>query len=352
MRVERSVWIQTGGIDFLTAWLVARRSLLHPHRVGRRPHIPQELTSRPFSLAEARSAGLSPSALKGRAWTRLGSELYYWSELRLDPWHVLSTWYHSLSSTAVFSGPTAAWMLGLDFEPTDPVNIVVPLGSGIRSRIGLSARRCELGASESVVIHSLPATNLQRTLLDLCVQLPQIEALVAIDMAVQRGLVNVVELWRHGHSAAGRPGSARLRDLARFAEPAESPMETRLRWLLLQAGLPRPQVQVDLRDSNGRFLGRADLYYPAGRLIIEFDGGNHRDRLVGDDRRQNLLVGSGHQVLRFTTADLKARPDVVVAQVRAALAGSPQSPVWRQTGEKSPCDASRWRQTDGMRLPA
>lgn len=320
--------------------------------MGRRPHIPQELTTRPFSLAEARTAGLSPSALKGKAWRRLGSELYYWSELRLDPWHVLSTWHRFISPSAVFSGSTAAWMLGLDFEPTDPVNVVVPLDSGVRSRAGLSARRCELGAKESVDIRGLPATNLLRTLLDLCIQLTDVEALVAIDMAVQRGFVDVVELWRHGQSAAGRPGSARLRELARFAEAAESPMETRLRWLLLQARLPRPQVQVDVRDSNGRFLGRADLYYPAERLIIEFDGGNHRDRLIGDDRRQNLLVGSGHQVLRFTTADLKGRPDVVVAQVRGALAGSSQSHVWRQTGEKSLPNMSRWRQTDGMRPPA
>jgi very-short-patch-repair endonuclease len=298
--------------------------------VGRRPHIPQELTRRPFSLAEARDAGLSSSALKGKTWKRLGSELYCWSELRLDPWHVLSTWHRSLSSRAVFSGPTAAWMLGLDFEPTDPVNVVVPLDSGIRSRPGLISRRCELGTTESVVIRGLPATNLKRTLLDLCVLLPPVEALVAIDMSVQSGLVDVIELWRHGRVATGRPGSARLRELATMAEPAESPMETRLRWLLLQAELPRPQVQVDLRDSNGRFLGRADLYYRAERLILEFDGGNHRDRLVEDDRRQNLLIGSGHRILRFTTADLRSRPDLVIAQVRDALVTARLAPAGRK----------------------
>jgi len=27
--------------------------------------------------------------------------------------------------------------------------------------------------------------------------------------------------------------------------------------------------------------------------VIEFDGGNHRDRLVSDDRRQNSLVSAG-----------------------------------------------------------
>lgn len=108
--------------------------------------------------------------------------------------------------------------------------------------------------------------------------------------------------------------------LGRFdelAEPAESPMETRLRWTLIQSGLPRPQVQADLRDSDGRFLGRADLYYPQARLVIEYDGANHRDRLVEDNRRQNVLVTAGFRMLRFTAAD---RPDAITAQVRRALA--------------------------------
>lgn len=116
-----------------------------------------------------------------------------------------------------------------------------------------------------------------------------------------------------------------MRNLARFAEPAESPMETRLRWLLLEAGLPRPEVQHDLRDDEGQFIGRADLYYPAAGLVIEFDGGNHRERLITDDRRQNLLINAGFKVLRFTTPDLVARPATVIAQVRDAIAFRPNS---------------------------
>ena len=96
-------------------------------------------------------------------------------------------------------------------------------------------------------------------------------------------------------------------------------METRLRWLLIRAGLPRPEVQVSLRDRDQRFLGRADLYYPAARLIIEYDGGNHRERLVEDDRRQNLLTNAGFRLLRFTAPDIYETPEVLVAQVRNAL---------------------------------
>jgi len=96
-------------------------------------------------------------------------------------------------------------------------------------------------------------------------------------------------------------------------------METRLRWLLLSAGLPSPEVQTDLHGDTGEFLGRADLYYRAAHLVIEFDGGNHRDRLITDDRRQNLLVGAGYRMLRFTVADLRGRPDTIVAQVKQLL---------------------------------
>jgi hypothetical protein len=101
-------------------------------------------------------------------------------------------------------------------------------------------------------------------------------------------------------------------------------METRLRWLLIKRGLPRPEVQANLDDEKKQFLGRADLYYPAARLILEYDGTNHRDRLVEDNRRQNRLLNAGFGLLRFTAGDIHNQPDLVEALVRAALAGSTQ----------------------------
>jgi len=98
-------------------------------------------------------------------------------------------------------------------------------------------------------------------------------------------------------------------------------MESRLRLLLVQAGLPRPGVQVTLHDVNGRFIGRPDLYYRAQRLAIEFDGGTHRDSMVEDNRRQNRLLNTGCRLLRFTAADVYNTPGAILAQVRAPLNG-------------------------------
>ncbi len=138
-------------------------------------------------------------------------------------------------------------------------------------------------------------------------------------MAIAAGLVDRVVAAAYANGIRGRAGSVRLRELVQIAAPAESQMETRLRWLLVKKGLPRPEVQVDLYSDAGILIARADMYYPNARLVVEFDGVNHKQRLVSDDRRQNLLVNAGYRLLRFTTADLIDRPGLIVMQVRAAL---------------------------------
>ena len=93
----------------------------------------------------------------------------------------------------------------------------------------------------------------------------------------------------------------------------------RLRMLLVLAGLPRPEVQVSIYDDQGHFLGRPDLLYRLQRLAIEYDGGNHRERLVDDNRRQNGLVAAGYRLLRFTAPDVYGTPGSVAMQVRSAI---------------------------------
>jgi hypothetical protein len=97
-------------------------------------------------------------------------------------------------------------------------------------------------------------------------------------------------------------------------------METRLRLLLVRAGLPHPRSQVSLRDDFGFFLGRPDLNYPDARLAIEYDGAMHRESLAADNRRQNRLIDAGYRILRFTAGDVLGAPAAVVSMVRRALA--------------------------------
>jgi very-short-patch-repair endonuclease len=259
--------------------------------VAPHPRIPLELRRRPFTLDQARAAGLSAESLRSKCWRRLGRGLYCWAKLEVEPWQFLAAWRNLLPPDFAFAGLSAAWLHRLDVDPCHPVEVVVPLDSWARSRASLVVRH---GTFEVTTARGLPATTVERTFRDLRRRLPPMEILVLADEALRLRLGRFDEL----------------------AELAESPMETRLRWSLLQAGLPKPEVQKDLRDAEGRFLGRADLYYPTARLVIEYDGANHRDRLSEDNRRQNRLLEAGFRLLRFTAAD---RPEVITAQVRRAL---------------------------------
>jgi very-short-patch-repair endonuclease len=178
----------------------------------------------------------------------------------------------------------------------------------------LLVRRSDLAAIDVVELRHVRATGIHRTLCDLCPRLTGVGALALLDSSLRLRLTD--------RSTLARSSSPTVRALAPLAEPAESPMETRLRWLLLHAGLPRPQVQAPISEARAR----ADLYYPDSRLIIEFDGGNHRDRLVEDNRRQNLLTSAGYLVLRFTASDIYNRPETIVAQVSAGVAVSARRP--------------------------
>jgi very-short-patch-repair endonuclease len=272
--------------------------------MGRHPLVPAELTQRPFSLAEARGAGLTREQLAGSMWRRVGHGVYAWSGIPDTPMRAIAAVRARLPAGAAFAGRTAGWLHGLDLPPCDPIQVIVPAPSGMTAR-GLWISRARLDAGEVVSRWGMPVTPIRRTLRDLSRRLPLVEAVVIADMALHLGLVELEQL------------DARA---ARFAEPAaESPMETRLRMLLVQAGLPRPEAQVSLYDDRGEFIARADLYYPSHRLVLEYDGSTHRERLVADNRRQNALLSAGFQLLRFTAPDVLDAPDSVAGQVRAAL---------------------------------
>jgi len=143
---------------------------------------------------------------------------------------------------------------------------------------------------------------------------------IALDMALHKRIVDLTDLRAFCEAHRGAKRIAKLRRAIEMTDPAtESPMETRLRMLLVMTRLPRPRAQVSIYDHEGGFLGRPDLYYPDYKLGLEYDGGTHRDNLVADNRRQNRLLNGGIRLLRFTAADIFRTPDSVIAQVRSAL---------------------------------
>jgi len=99
----------------------------------------------------------------------------------------------------------------------------------------------------------------------------------------------------------------------------DSGAERLLVTLLVQHGLPRPEVQHIVAHAGGTF--RLDLAYPTERVAIEYDGIGHlaRDTWEADHGRQNLVVLEGWTVLRYTRQMYLRDPGRIVREVRAAL---------------------------------
>ena len=238
-----------------------------------------------------------------------------------------------LPASSAFSGLTAAWLHGLDVKACDPIEVTIPKGVGVSTRSGMKVSRARLGPDEVACVRGLLATGVLRTLEDLGRRLSLTEATVIVDMALHAGLVEISAFLNWVHTRQGGRGLINLRQVALHAEPkAESAMETRLRMLLVLAGLPRPEAQVPVHDRSGRFVGRPDLFYPELRIGLEYDGGLHRESLVADNRRQNRLLEAGIHLLRFTAGDVLSHPDQVVAQVRTMLRTSESR---RSNGERA-----------------
>src|SRR6266536_5422613 len=103
-----------------------------------------------------------------------------------------------------------------------------------------------------------------------------------------------------------RPGAHVLRELIgqRGGDwtPQASFLESSVRRLLKQAGLPDPAPQWEVRE-RGRLLARVDLAYPETKVAIEADGYRfHSGRLAWhrDLARRNTLTSRGWQVLHVT----------------------------------------------------
>jgi very-short-patch-repair endonuclease len=99
-------------------------------------------------------------------------------------------------------------------------------------------------------------------------------------------------------------------------------METKLRLLLVLAGLPEPEVNVKVRWPDGRVRYRFDLCYRDLKLVVEYDGQHHRadlDQWDHDIVRRDWMDGEGWSFVPVVARGVYRRPDETLERVRAAL---------------------------------
>lgn len=87
-------------------------------------------------------------------------------------------------------------------------------------------------------------------------------------------------------------------------------------------GLPEPEVNVSLVGPGAEFLGRADLVYRTWRVIVEYDGDQHRTdtrQFDRDVRRLERFAAHGWTVVRITGRAFFGDRATSIGRVRHAL---------------------------------
>lgn len=237
-------------------------------------------------------------------------------------WHEhTQMWIATLSTRGVLVGSSAAALWGLIPPPLPPVWVAVPTGRRVRAPGGVRVRRTDLPATEVTERFGLPVTTRMRSALDHIALSSVAEGTVFADRALSRRWLAVSDMERR-LTSRGRGNSVIRQVLATLMVGAEAESERRLHRLLGSAGITGWVPNHWIR-SGGRLVARIDVAFREQRIAIEVDGfayHSDRARFQRDRSRQNLLVGLGWTVLRFTWDDVTLRPDEVLAVVRAALA--------------------------------
>jgi very-short-patch-repair endonuclease len=230
-----------------------------------------------------------------------------------------------LGDEGFLCGLTAAWIYGIDVQDRRGKLAWMgrPTGSWRRPRAGCLIRELTVADEDLQQVDGTPVTTPIRTAFDCARWLSLVEAVVVADALAHAGLITAARLAAFVEAHRGLRGVVQARRVAELVEPlTESPMESRLRMLLIRSGLGVPVAQFEVLTPAGGLVARADFAYPERRVIVEYDGALHWEQRRADDRRRDAMRALGWTVLVASRSDYYEAPELFVAQVRRAIAAA------------------------------
>ena len=281
-----------------------------------------------FTTAEAKLAGYGPSEIRalcasGR-WVRvrvrrgvliaaedLAAGADQTSRYRIDCLAVLLSLDRS---TAAISHASAARLWNLPTPPAGDSTIRLTDATQWRQGKGWRMTCAPLLPAERWRSGPLRLTSAPRTLVDCAREWPLDDAVVAMDAALLAGRTTLAEVRAAAAAVHHWPGAARAVRAATLADGrAESPLETRARLRIVGAGLPMPELQVEICTS-GRLVAVVDGWFEEAAVAVEFDGRvkytdpwrkRSADQVLWEEkRREDELRALDIRVVRVADADL------------------------------------------------
>jgi hypothetical protein len=222
-----------------------------------------------------------------------------------------------LATGATLCGLSAAAVLGTRWlDATAPAEIV---RIDRHRQRGIVVHSYQLGHDEVHAIGGMRVTTAARTAYDIGCALPVVKAVPILDALLNATGVKPADIIALGDRHPGARGVRRLRAALELVDGgAESPQETRVRLLLVGAGLPKPETQIEFRELRIRI----DMGWREWKVAVEYDGIHHwenRFQRSWDIERIALLEAVGWSVIRVSAEMLSRRPMVVVERVKDKL---------------------------------
>lgn len=275
----------------------------------------------PFTRAEAVRAGMKLSELLGPNHVRLLHGVYLSSAVPITPRIRALAALRISDAGSWVSHHTAGALWGSWMPETSDIHVCAPNPNRRSIRRGIHAHRARAHA-RPVKLRGVWLSRPVDVFLDLAaLHTDLIDLIAAGDALVKATTTEPEDLMQAAATWSGR-GAKLARRAARYVRKGvDSVQETRLRMLLVLAGLPEPTVNAITRFDNGDWKWRFDLSYPELKILIEYDGKHHEEspqrRL--DRLRREALEREGWLVVVVTRDDMYTEPADVLGRVRDAL---------------------------------
>ncbi|GAA2771834.1 hypothetical protein [Mycolicibacterium pallens] len=221
---------------------------------------------------------------------------------------------------AVASMGTAAALYGFDTENTAAIHVLDP-GIRLRSTVGLVVHQ-RIGAPVQWVA-GRPATSPAWTAVEVARQLNRPRALATLDAALHSQWCTPGNLDQAVIAQRGRRGIRAVRDLLPFADArSESAMESEARLVMIDHGLPAPELQYTISAPGGQ-RWRVDFAWPEARIAAEYESIEWhagRAEMLRDKARFAGVQELGWTVIPIVADDVRRRPARLAERIAIHLA--------------------------------
>lgn len=279
--------------------------------------------------AQLRACGVTDdrvaAQVAARRWRALNDVLISTHNGPLTPGQARWAGVLSAAGPVALASVTAMAQWGVVGFETMTVHVVVRRGARVLAvpDVDIAVHESRRFEATDVVGQRPPVTTLERATIDAAVWSPDPKTATRIVVAPIQQRLSTPSRIREVLDNAGQVQfrGLLLAFLADLDGGAEALSEVAfLRWCRRHA-LPTPQLQVRY-DANGRrrYLD-AVFDTPAGRVIVEIDGGIHLTLSARwtDTAKDNDATLAGQRTLRFPSVAIYADDPIALRQLRAAL---------------------------------